>query len=106
MTYGVSFTDEAEYDLDCIEEYLSQFYPSTARNFFDKFKKSTELLSDMPLMYPEYEEDSFFRKMSISDYLFYYHVDEERKQIIFHRIFHMKRDISHQILSYKKHTLP
>ena len=100
MTYGVSFTDEAEYDLDCIEEYLSQFYPSTARNFFDKFKKSTELLSDMPLMYPEYEEDSFFRKMSVGDYLVFYSVDENCMRIIIHRVFHAKRDISQQILLY------
>ena len=99
MSYQVVFTSKAECDLNCIEEYLSQFYPSTARNFFDKAKKSITLLEDMPYMYPEYEEDSYFRKMSVDDYLFCYHVDEESKRIIFHRIFHMKRDISNQILS-------
>ena len=97
MIYEVSFTDEAENDLNCVEEYLSQFYPSTARNFFEKVKKSIDLLSTMPFMYSEYEEDSYFRKMTVNDYLFFYSVDETNKRIIIHRVFHAKRDVSQQI---------
>ena len=97
MSYCVEFSETAENDLNDIEEYLSQFYPSTARNFFENVKKKFDLIKDMPLMFPEYEEDSYFRKMNVDDYLFFYHVDESTNQIIIHRIFRASRDINSQI---------
>ena len=85
-------------DLNDIEEYLSKFYPGTVRNFFEKLKKKVTLLETMPYMCPEYDSDPFFRRMVIGDYLLFYAVDEERTQIVIHRVFHSARDISQQIL--------
>ena len=98
MSYEVVFLPDAELDLLDIEEYLSQFYPTTAGKFFSKLKKQLSLLQEMPHLYSEYEIDPFFRKMVISDFLLFYVVDEERQQIIVHRIFHSARDVSKQIL--------
>ena len=103
MSYQVVFTKEAELDLVGIEEYLSQFYAGTVRSFFEKLKKKVSLLETMPYMYPEYDADPFFRRMVIGDYLLFYAVDEEREQIVIHRIFHSARDISQQILSKKSY---
>ena len=98
MSYRVTFLDAAKLDMDDIEEYLSQFYPSTARNFFTTMKDKVLNLEVFPFMYPEYEYDQFFRKMVIDDYLLFYSVDESHYLVVIHRIFHSKRDISQQIL--------
>jgi len=98
MSCRVTFSDAAKHDMDNIEEFLSQYYPSTARNFFALLKDKVLNLESFPLLYPEYEYDSFFRKMVVDDYLLFYSVDETQNLVIVHRIFHSKRDISQQIL--------
>jgi len=98
MSYNVTFLPDADRDMDDIAEYLSKFYPNTARNFFAQLKKQLQLLETMPLMYPAYDADPFFRKMIINDYLLFYSVDEKRTLITVHRIFHSKRNISQQII--------
>ena len=99
MSYRVVFMEEAESDLEDIEEYLSKFYAGTARKFFSKLKKQLTTLETMPYICPEYEADPFFRKMVIDDYLLFYVVDDERKLAVVHRVFHSARDVSQQILS-------
>jgi len=89
---------QAGRDIGDIEEYLSQFYASTVRNFFFQLEKQVKALETMPYTYPAYQEDPFFRKMTINDYLLFYNVDEKRQLAIIHRIFHSSRDISRQML--------
>ena len=94
MSYRPVYTDDARQDMADIAEYLSQFYPSTARNFSDEMKKKVRLLKDNQYMYPVYEDDPYFRRMVINDYLFFYNVNEDRHLIIIHRIIHSSRDIN------------
>ena len=101
MSYKVMFLPEADRDMDDIEGNLSQFYTSTARNFFDKMKKQLASLETMPYMYPAYEADPYFRRMVLGDYLLFYSVDEKRNLVIVHRIFHSKRDIYGQIIEHR-----
>ena len=96
MSHRITFLDEARQDIKDITSYLSQYYTSTARNFMTKLKKQVNQLKTLPLMYPIYEEDPLYRRMVIDDYLLFYSVDEKRNQVIIHRIFHSKRDISQQ----------
>ena len=98
MSYRVVFMTEAGRDMDDIEEYLSQFYANIVRNFFLQLEKQVRTLETMPHMYPAYQEDPFFRKMNVNDYLLFYSVDEEKQLAIIHRIFHSSRDISSQTL--------
>ena len=98
MSFRVKFLESAESDMDCIEEYLSQYYPSTARNFFEQMKEKALLLEDNPYLCPAYEDDPFFRRAVINDYLMFYSVDEKRNYVIIHRIIHSKRNISTEIL--------
>jgi len=104
MSYRVVFLEEAERDMNGIEEYLSQFYPSTARNFFAQLKKKLSLLEEQPFMYQVYEDDPYFRRMVVDDYLLFYNIDENRKLAIVHRIFHSSRDISRQILKHRSES--
>jgi len=99
MSYRVVFMAEANRDMDEIEEYLSQFYASTVRNFFLRLENQLKTLESMPLMYPAYQEDPFFRKMIVNDHLLFYSVDDKRQLVIIHRIFHSSRDISRQIVT-------
>jgi addiction module RelE/StbE family toxin len=101
MKYRVTFLDDAKQDTKDIAVYLSQFYPSTARNFTAKLKKQVSMLKGQPYMYQAYEDDPFFRRMIIDDYLLFYSVDEERHIVDIHRIFHASRDISRQILAHR-----
>ena len=101
MSYRVVFLTEAERDIDCIEEYLSQFYTSTAQNFFTQLKKQVFMLEDMPYFCPVYEDDTYFRRMVVSDYLLFYSIDEKRQLVVIHRIFHSKRDTSQLILGHR-----
>jgi len=99
MSYRVVFTTEAGLDMDDIEAYLSQFYESTVRNFFLQLEKQVKALQSMPYMYPAYQEDQFFRRMVVNDYLLFYSVNEQRQLIIVHRIFHSSRDTSRQLVA-------
>ena len=54
MSFRVVFLTEAERDLGDIEEYMSQFYASTVRNFFSQLKKQALMLEESPYMYNNY----------------------------------------------------
>ncbi len=59
MNYRTAFLPTADRDIDAIEEYLSQFYTSTVRNFFLRLEKQVATLEKMPYICPTYEEDPF-----------------------------------------------
>jgi len=101
MRYRISFLKYANRDIDTIEEYLSQFYESTVRNFFTELKKKVLLLENMPHMYPTYERDPFFRRIVLNDYLLFYSVDEEKKLVDIHHIFHHSKDIAQLMTDYQ-----
>jgi plasmid stabilization system protein ParE len=101
MSFSVVFMPEADREMDDIEDYLSQFYASTARSFFTELKRQATSLETMPYMYPEYDADPYFRRMVIDDYLLFYSVDKKRNLVVVHRIFHSKRDISRQIMEHR-----
>jgi len=97
--YQIIFLEEAELDMDAVEEYLSQFYASTVRNFFNKLKKQVFMLEETPYMCQAYEDDPFFRRMVVGDYLLFYSVDEIHFYVRIHRIFHQSQNIIRQLLS-------
>jgi addiction module RelE/StbE family toxin len=99
MSYNYVFSDYANKDMDSIEEYLAQFYPSTSLNFISKVEEKISLLLTMPYMYPEYENYTYFRRMNVDDYLFFYTIDDDKKLIAFHRIIHSSREINKNILN-------
>jgi plasmid stabilization system protein ParE len=101
MSFRVVFRKAAERDMNEIEAYLSQFYAGTVLKFFDKLEKRVNALKEMPFMCPAYENDPFFRRMVLNDYLLFYSVDEKRKFVVIHRVFHSKRNVDQQMLLYR-----
>lgn len=86
----------AEEDIDNIGVYMSQFYPSTFKNFLRSLENSIGSLQASPYMGVVHRD---YRKLVIGDYLIFYKVDEERKAIAIFRVLHGARDWAPQIES-------
>ena len=97
MKYRIKYLSDTITDRNDIKTYLSQFYESTAKNFFALLKKKTAQLKSFPYSCPVYEDDSDYRVLVVRDYLVFYMVDEEEKIVEIHRIFHGSQDIKKQI---------
>lgn len=96
MPYKKRFLSYYEDDATQIIDYLLAASPSAALRFMDALDNQINALAEMPYLYPKYEYDEFFRKMPINDwnYVVFYTVNDEQKEIIFYDILHMSRDIS------------
>ena len=56
MSYNVVFSNEAKQDLKEIITYKSQYYASTARNFYKLLRKQVSYLKTMPYMCPAHKK--------------------------------------------------
>jgi len=97
MAYNIRYLPVAEQDLYDVAEYLSQFYADTFKRFMATLEKSICSLADTPLMYEEYHDDPFYRRMVVGDYLVFYHVDEAKHIVEIHRVLHGSRDVRQYI---------
>ena len=102
MSYQVMFLEDAETDMDGIDEYLCQFSERTADKFIAQVESQTLLLEENPYMCQIYEADPFYRRMVVGDYNLFYSVNEQMKQVIVHRVFHHSRNVSRQLLRHRK----
>ena len=100
--YRPKILDAAEQDIKQIEEYLVQYSHNAVRRFFESMKERIRSLRTMPFSCPEYELDPFFRRMVLGDYILFYNVDEKRKLVIVHRIFHHSRNIDRHMREYRE----
>ena len=97
MKYKVVFLPEAMSDSYEIRLYLSQYYQSTFRNFFDLLKKRICILRDNPYIAQEYPDRPSYRRLVIENYVVFYKVNETTGTIEIHRILNGSRDISRYI---------
>jgi len=93
LKYTVRFSPFAREDKEEIKTYLSKFYPGTPRRFTSLLKKQIATLKDNPNMYPEYQENPSYRRMSVSNYIVFYKVNDEKKQIDIYRILRATWDL-------------
>jgi len=83
MGYELRFLPLAKQDIDEIEQYLSRFYPSTARKFFAELQYSIQLLQDTPDMGEIYRQ---YRRLVVQKYLVFYKVSHEECLVDIYRI--------------------
>ena len=93
MKYEVIFLPAADQNLCDIDEYLSQFYPSTAANFFARLDKQILLLQDMPYIGAVYIPRPKYRRLIVGDYLVFYVVDENSNTVEIRRVLHGSQDV-------------
>jgi len=97
MKYKVKYLPVANLDIMEVDEQLSQF-PVKAAKFFSLLDKQASNLSDMPKMYPVYDDWAEYRRMVVLDYLVFYIIDETRKVVEIHRIINGRMDVSKQLI--------
>ena len=97
MKYRITYLPDSADDRDIIKPYLMQFYPNTAKKFFNLLKSKIARLKDFPYSCRKYEDDPDYRVLVVGDYLVFYMVIEEKKTVEIHRIFHGSQDISQHI---------
>ena len=93
MKYTVRFSPFAKTDKKDIQTYLSQFYPGTPRRFIAALKEHIANLKDNPYLYPEYPENTEYRRMSVGNYIVFYKVNDVEKHIDIYRILRASWDL-------------
>ena len=69
--------------------------PAVAQRLFDEVDEQISGVLNMPNLYPVYEFDARFHKMSLANwsYVLFYSVDEKQKVVVVYDIIHQSRDI-------------
>ena len=93
MKYTVRFSPFAKEDKENIIAYLSKFYPETPNRFKVMLKEHITKLKENPYIYSEYPENIEYRRMLIGNYIVFFKVDEEKKQISIYRILRASWDL-------------
>ena len=92
--YKLEYLPSAEADILEIDSYLYEHNPAAVDKFADSIEKLVEALAQHPFMSPVYEDDPYFRHMTLLyKYRLFYHVDEDDKVVRVYRILHGARDV-------------
>jgi len=97
VRYSVKFMDSAVKDYNDIVEYLSQFYPSTPKNFLNELDVRVEQLKDFPYSYPVFRPIPRYRRAIVMKYVLFYKVFDNRGIVEIHRIIHTAQNIPEMI---------
>ena len=92
MKYRVKYLSIANMDILAIDEVLAE-YPNKAKRIFQEMDKKLQLLEDMPHMWPYYGDKMKYRKMILEDYLLFYLVDDEVKEVKVYRVLYARMDM-------------
>jgi addiction module RelE/StbE family toxin len=93
LKYTVRFSPFAKEDKKNIKSYLSKFYPETPRRFNASLKKHISNLKDNPYIYPEYLDNTNYRRMFVNNYIVFYKVNDAERQIDIYRILRATWDL-------------
>jgi len=95
--YRLLYMPSANDDILEAEAYPYELSPSASKRFVEALKDKTATLTEDPFLYSAYEDDSYFRRMGVGDYLLFYSVDEKRRLVVIHHVFHAERDVNRLI---------
>jgi len=93
MSYKIVVKESADLDTTAIETYLAACDVSPEVVLAPIAARITKDLTEFPYMYPVCQFDERFRQMPVKSYLVLYHVDEEKRLVEIHHIWHGKRNI-------------
>ena len=97
MSYTVEFLPMALSDVQDVKIYLSQYYESTVDKFIGNLKDKVIQIKQNPLMHETYQDDTFFRRAVVENYLVFYNVDETEEIVRIYRVLHGSRDLRHYL---------
>ena len=72
--------------------------PKASDKYFNDYNNKIELIKENPYIFQVFEDDPYFRSASlVYGYRLFYHVDEQNKAVILHRIIHGSMDLATQL---------
>lgn len=95
--YSVKMTPKAADDLDNIYRYISEelFATSSAANILEKIEKEIMGLREFPFscnyVVDEYLRNKGYRKLIVDNYVAFYLIEEEKKQVNIMRVLYGKQ---------------
>jgi toxin ParE1/3/4 len=93
LKYSVRFSPFAKEDKKDIKTYLSKFYPETPHRFIASLKEHINNLKNNPYIYPEYPENTEYRRMLVGNYIVFYKINDAEKRIDIYRILRATWDL-------------
>lgn len=97
MSYEIRYLPLADEDIEALAAYLSRFYPDTAACVLGEMEKQIASLREHPRMCEEYADDPFYCRIVVSNYLVFYHVNEQSKTVDIHRVLRDSWDIRNHL---------
>jgi len=91
--YTLRYLELAIADIREIKEFNKRFSKKYQAEVLAKLKRSCACLTTTPYIFPEYEHLPDFRKLVVDDYLVFYKVSEQPRQVSVYRILHSRRDV-------------
>lgn len=95
--YTIKMTPKAADDLDNIYRYISEelFATSAATNILERIEKEIMRLREFPFscncVADEYLKNKGYRKLVVDNYIVFYLIEEEKKQVIIMRVLYGKQ---------------
>ena len=95
--YTIKMTLKAADDLDHIYKYISEelFAASAANNILERIEKETMRLKEFPFscnyVADEYLRNKGYRRLIVDNYIAFYVINEEQKQVIIMRVLYGKQ---------------
>lgn len=103
MIFEVELTDQADYDLRGIYDYIADELqsPLNAHDQLDRLEKSIRSLVQFPERFRKYEEEPWYsrglRVMVVDNYVVFYIPNMKSQIVTVIRVMSSKRDTAHQL---------
>ena len=100
MDYKINISKTAQKQIEQIIKYISDDLanPSAAANFYNKILERYNRLKDNPFIYALCNEETIqklgYRKIVIDNYLMFYKIHEDKKEVFIARVIYGRRDYS------------
>ena len=97
MNYSVNISSRADRDIRAIYEYIaiSLMSPENADAQLSRLEDRINKLDNLPKRFPKYKND--IRFMPVDNYLVFYTVDDNSKDVYVLRVMYGKRDIENTL---------
>ena len=103
MIYGVKTTGRARLDMRMIYEYIAEtlMEPVIAQKQYTRIEKAVYSLDQMPERYRQYEKEPWrsrnLRVMPVDNYIVFYTVDNEKREVTVIRIMYGGMDTKREL---------
>ena len=102
MPYKIKKLKSFSKNVFSADKALYALSPKAADNFFNDYSLKSKAIEKNPYMYQAFDDDPYFRSAPLLyGYRLFYHIDDLRKLIIFHRVIHGAWDLATHLANEK-----